>query len=921
MPTPLKVLIVEDEPADAELMLFELRQAGLHPEWERVETEEAYLSALSARPEVILADLAIPGFGALRALELLRIQAVDVPFLVVTGDAREETVVQCMRAGASDFLVKDRLGRLAGAVELALAAKRLRDEKARVDDELGKYRADLEMLVKERTAQLLVSEQRAELLRDVASAANAARSSGEALLGAIRCVAGHWGWPVGHAFLLETSTGRLVDSGYWHLTDSERFQDFLKVAAPSQLGQSDAFFRSALESGLPAWTALPPPPHLFRRDAIARAAGLGYVCALPVSTRDRIFAILEFLGEGDGGVAPDDLEVMRQVSLQVGVTCERLESEATLRKLSLAVTQSPAAVIVTDRDGRIEYVNPAFESSTGFSAREGIGQNPRILKSGLHAVSFYDELWGTILKGETWRGEICNRRKNGDLFWESTSISPLRSETGEVSGFVAVNLDLSERKEVERQLEKAKDEAEQANRAKSAFLANISHEIRTPLNAVLGFSQLMMDDRGLTRVQREHLDAIRRGGEHLLELINDLLEASRIVAGPSTLNPVSVDLPLLLEDVERTFRPRAQEKSLSFEIQRVGALPRHVVIDETKLREILGKLLGNAMKFTRQGGVLVTVRSVSSRVGEIRLIVDIEDTGPGIAENDLPRLFQRFERAHDVAEPAGGTGLGLALGRAFARQMGGDITVRSRPGVGSVFTVEVSAAVDEQATPRESPPTGRVRGLPQGEGRRRVLVADDTAANREVASAMLRRVGFQVRTANDGAGALALFREWRPNAVLMDLRMPGMVGLEAIRTLRKLEGGESVPVLALTGGAPEEDRKRVLEAGGNGILGKPFREADLLWQVGTALGVEYAMETEADGEEASEIPTAIPEIPEPLRGELWAAVVRADLGRVLDLAALLEREDPMAAALVRDLAERFEYRQLLEILGKRNADG
>ena len=485
---------------------------------------------------------------------------------------------------------------------------------------------------------------------------------------------------------------------------------------------------------------------------------------------------------------------------------------------------------------------------------------------------------------------------------------------------MAVKLDVTDRKEAERQLELATEEAEKASRAKSIFLANMSHEIRTPLNAVLGFSQLMMDDAGLTPRQREHLASINVNGEHLLALINDVLAMSKIEAGRTTLQVNSVDLSGLLDDVERMFRLRAEEKRLAFEVQRSGALPRWVLADETKLRQILVNLLGNSMKFTRQGGIVVRARAVPSAESAFRLVVDVEDTGAGIAEEDLPRLFEHFEQARSGGPPAGGTGLGLAISRAFARQMGGEITVRSRPGVGSAFTLEVDLVAEEHEVEPLVTPSGRIRSLAKGVGPRRVLVVDDVEANRQVAALMLERVGFDVRTAGDGPGAISAFRAWKPHLVLMDLRMPGMDGLEAIRRIRSLDGGGMLPIIALTASAFEEDRREVLAAGGTDFVGKPFREPDLLRKVGDALGIRYDREETGPGESARS-PETFPPIPESLRTELRTAVVRADLDQVRHLAAALEREAPLAAGMVRALADQFEYGKLLEAIDRSDAGG
>ena len=353
-----------------------------------------------------------------------------------------------------------------------------------------------------------------------------------------------------------------------------------------------------------------------------------------------------------------------------------------------------------------------------------LGKTPRILKSGVHTRTFYEDLWRAITSGDTWRGELCNKKRNGEIYWESASISPVRGDSGEVTHFVSVKLDITDRKRAEQQLEQAKEAAEAANRAKSVFLASMSHEIRTPMNAILGFSQLLAGDPDLTPRQREQLDAISRSGEHLLALINDVLEMSKIEAGRATLTVEEVDIHSLLRDLDVMFRLRTEEKGLKFGIESAGEVPRYASVDEGKLRQILVNLVGNAVKFTASGGILVRVRA-SAEPGGLLLLVDVEDTGPGLSEADLHRLFHLFEQARAGREAGSGTGLGLAISRGFARLMGGDLTVRSRPGEGSVVSLSVP-----------------------------VVPCEGAAARRGVDS---RRVGFDLRTASDGregAGAL-----------------------------------------------------------------------------------------------------------------------------------------------------------------------
>ena len=527
------------------------------------------------------------------------------------------------------------------------------------------------------------------------------------------------------------------------------------------------------------------------------------------------------------------------------------------------------------------------------------------------------ELKSAIEAGAVLDHEFRVVHPDGAVRWIRTVGSAAGGPDGRATQFAGFALDTTRQKKAEEELRAARDAAEAANRAKSAFLASMSHEIRTPMNAILGFSQLLLGGSGLSPRQREQVQAIQRGGEHLLGLINDVLEMSKIEAGRATVDVAETDLWSLVLDLEEMFRLRAREKGLTLDVVRSGDLPRHVVTDERKLRQIVINLAGNAVKFTGKGGVKVRVHAAPSEEGRSLLVVDVQDTGPGIGPEELSRLFQRFEQTRTGREAGGGTGLGLAISQAFAQMLGGAISVRSRPGEGSVFTLSLPVEVVAAAETAPRVEVRRVAGLPPGETRRRILVADDVAENREVLRQMLERVGFTVATANDGAEAIERLEAWRPHLVLMDLKMPGMDGLEAIRAIRSTEEAARVPLVAVTASAFEEDRKSVEEAGGDGFVSKPFREGDLLGTIGRCLGIDFVYEGAARPGAAPEAPRApAAAMPEALASELRAAVERADLDAILRLADEISATDAESARTVRELAEAFEYERLAAYLGR-----
>jgi signal transduction histidine kinase/DNA-binding response OmpR family regulator/ligand-binding sensor domain-containing protein len=394
------------------------------------------------------------------------------------------------------------------------------------------------------------------------------------------------------------------------------------------------------------------------------------------------------------------------------------------------------------------------------------------------------------------------------------------------------------------QLHESEQRALAASHAKSAFLANMSHELRTPLNGVLGFAQLLARRKNRDAEDREGLAVIMKSGEHLLNLINDVLSLSKIEAGRVNLSETVFDLRGLVRDVEDVMRFPAEEKNLHLvcEVDE-RQIPRAVRGDEGRLRQILINLVGNAVKFTERGSVIVRVLWKEGRAQ-----IDVIDTGPGIKADELPRLFAPFVQTETGRRSKEGTGLGLALSRDLARLMQGDITVMSSPGSGSAFRIEVAlpeAAFELLAQTRDR---RRVVALAPGQGMHRILVVDDMAVNRTVLSRLLSSVGFDVHDVPSGEEALAIWRTWEPHLIWMDKRMSGMDGLEVTRTIRKEEmvsGKKRTPIIALSASALEAERGEILAAGCDDFVAKPFRETTIFFKLREHLGVDYIYESPA----------------------------------------------------------------------------
>ena len=568
------------------------------------------------------------------------------------------------------------------------------------------------------------------------------------------------------------------------------------------------------------------------------------------------------------------------------------------------------ALIATDPRGIITDVNKQMEALTGCTRDELIGApfkdyftDPERAQAGIKLVLGESKLTDY---------ELTARARDGKETVVSYNATTFHDRDRKLQGVFAAARDVTERKRYEQSLQ-------QANRAKSVFLANMSHEIRTPMNAILGFSQLMLRDQDLTPRQCQYLGTINRSGEHLLALINDILEMSKIEAGRTTLNPSTFDLPVLLKDLEMMFRVRTDEKKISFSVEMIGDVPQYIVTDINKLRQVFINVLGNAVKFTDQGGIGLRVRADREGARGPSLRVEIEDTGPGISADDQDKLFRHFEQTKTGQQAGTGTGLGLAISREFVRLMGGSITVNSQVGKGSVFIIHLPLKEGEAQAVQAKDKPRHVLRLQPGQATCRVLIADDIEDNRQLLAQLLAPVGFEIRLATNGAEAVQEFEEWRPHLILMDFRMPVMDGHEAIRRIRAMAGGEDPKIIAVTASAMDENRQELLAIGADDFISKPFREAELFQKIHTQVGVEYVYADHpaaADQEKPAEVTAeSVAKLPRDLVNLMREAVIGADLDQLLATIGEVGARNSCTADGLRGLAEHFEYQKLLDLFG------
>lgn len=620
---------------------------------------------------------------------------------------------------------------------------------------------------------------------------------------------------------------------------------------------------------------------------------------------------------------------------------EREKYEKALRgseeKYRELVQNANSIILRWDTEGKVTFFNEYAQNFFGYQEEEIIGRHvvgtivPETESTGRNLGPLMDDICKNPQKFEYNVNE--NIRKDGSKVWVAWTNKILTDNAGNPVGALSIGADITQRKLAEEELQRAMEDAEKANTAKSVFLANMSHELRTPLNAILGFAQLM-NKSSRDASDEESLRIIQRSGNHLLDLINQVLDLSKIEAGRSTIESNCFDLTCLLDELENMLSLKAREKNLALVFDSSPELPRYICTDVVKLRQVLINLLGNAVKFTDEGSVTLRIAAEEScckpspssgNRGDCILRFEIEDTGIGIAPRDIDYLFEAFGQIPTGREVSEGTGLGLAISNKFVRLLGGEIHLSSEAGKGATFRFEIPVElVDKEDLPsgREA---NRVIALEPGQSCYRMVIVDDKWDNRQLLVKLLEPFDFELREAVNGNEAVELVEKWRPHLIWMDIRMPVMNGDEAAREIRAMQPPVRQPVIiAVTASVFEEKMDEVLAAGCDDIVLKPYKESEIIGMLKKHLNINFLYEkneittkkTKLASSNLKISPADFHSLPKEIVFNLKESVERLEADSALSVIEEIRRRNEHLADILQKLVEEYRFEKIEELLGQ-----
>ena len=649
---------------------------------------------------------------------------------------------------------------------------------------------------------------------------------------------------------------------------------------------------------------------------------------------------------------PDRLEVLQLLSGQaaIALTNAKLYTEVKEResRLTQFINAMPIAVTVHDTAGQITYANQTAHQLTAIPTiaeanTEKLAETYQLYLAGTNQL--YPTAQMPIMRslaGETVKVDDMELHRPDKIVSLEVSSTPIVDETGKINYAIATFADITDHKQAEKLLadynrtleqqvsdrtlelqreiierKRAEDAAQAANQAKSTFLANMSHELRTPLNAILGFSQLMNRSSNLLPEQQENLGIITRSGEHLLALINQVLDLSKIEAGRATINPTNFDLYRLLNDLEYMFQLQVQSKGLQLVFERMPDVPQYVQTDDIKLRQVLINLLANAVKFTSKGGICVRIKT-EREPGTIDF--EIEDTGAGIDADELENLFEAFVQTKTGQQSQQGTGLGLTIARSFVQLMGGEMSVNSAAGRGTIFKfdIKINLVATANCTPQQ--PTSRVIAIAPNQPKYRILIADDAWDSRQFLVKLLSPFGFEIYEACNGIEVIESWEKNSPHLIFMDLRMPKMDGYEASKGIKTTTKGQSTAIVAVTASSFDEEKAVIISAGCDNFIRKPFREENIFDAMQKLIGVQFIWEPLTPTPVVSETDVnvltkaAFASLPAELVANSYQAISNLDIEVMQKkISQIGELNQPLAEAIATCM-KNFQYEQLLDLM-------
>ncbi len=741
------ILLVEDEATDAELNMREIRKILSSCKFEIVDNRKDFLDKLkNFVPDIIISDYNMPSFDGLSALKIAQEVCPLTPFIIVTGSINEDTAVECMKAGATDYVLKDSLKRLGSSVQNALEQSKIKKERIDAIETIrlneAKYRYmfhsnpqpmwiyDVETLAFLEVNEAAINhygysqqEFLSMTLRDIRPENEIQKLNELTIPNNLLNCAGEWIHKkkngelinveiISHSVIFNQRNARHVLIN--DITERKKTEE--------KLMRERKLLRTLIDN-------LPVTIYVKDTDCrkiIANRADLNLIGAheeievlgktdldvfnneiglrgfaddkqviesgQPVSNREEDFIDKDgqkrWLITSKIPLTDESGQVIGLVGIGTDITEQKATQELIL-KLSKSIEQSPVSIEITSTCGIIEYVNPKFCESTGYAPEEVIGKHARILRSDKMPPEIYKDLWRTISSGEIWKKELLNRKKDGSLFWESVTLTSIKNDKGIITNYIALKEDINTRKLMEAELIQAKEKAEESDKLKSAFLANMSHEIRTPLNSIIGFSELLNDPDFDEVQKKDFIKAIVENGNSLLVIISDIMDFSMLEARQMKVRKERISVKKMMHDLEHDFSKKAQAKGLRFITNAPSDLTDVTIeSDLYRIRQIFNNLIGNSLKFTTEGFI-----EVGFKIANDNIIFHVKDTGIGISPEFHQAIFERFRQV-DTARTRkyGGNGLGLSISKNLVELLGGNIWLNSEPGEFSdfFFTIPLS---------------------------------------------------------------------------------------------------------------------------------------------------------------------------------------------------------------------------------------